>query len=427
MHSNSRFQSSIFGGYWSPANATLSVVLTLLFLLFLFLFVAVTTQPAQAQTYKILHNFTGGADGAVPTAGVTVDAAGNLYGTTSLGGYFGTHYNCGANGGCGTVFKLALNRGAWTESVLHAFTGRPDGAVPNAGVVFGPDGQLYGTTSVGGRGGTVFSLRPAATTCTTTLCNWTETVLTELAYQCSGNLIGYGDVAFDELGAVLGTTFYGGSYDVGTIFRVYPSEDGWTCQDEHSFSFGTDGGNTDAGVILVGGQIYGTATLGGPYPYVYGTVYTGWGPPYVLHAFENGADGAYPFASLTSDASGNVYGTTQGGGTGGGTVFEVTPLGAFSVLYSFVDGGDSLGPLNFDGAGNLYGTLGSGGAQAAGSVFKLTPGPDGWTYTPLHDFSGSDGTRPYGKVTIDPDGNLYGTASRGGAYGYGVVWEITRN
>ena len=95
------------------------------------------------------------------------------------------------------------------------------------------------------------------------------------------------------------------------------------------------------------------------------------------------------------------------------------------MLYSFTDGGASRGALSFDAAGNLYGTLFAAGAQGMGSVFKLAPGTSGWTYTSLHDFSGVDGSHPYGKVTFDAHGNLYGTGAYGGAYGDGVVWEIT--
>ena len=424
MLSHTRSHSLNFGLGWGPANAALTVLLTLLFLIFLFLFLTLTAQPTQSQTYQVLHSFTGGADGATPTAGVTLGTAGSLYGTTSAGGYLGTQYSCQAHGGCGIVFRLTSIRGSWTENVLHAFTG-PDGAIPNAGVVFGPDGELYGTTSVGGLGvGTVFNLKPPATACLTAICNWTESVLTSLAYSCDGAIIGYGDVAFDASGAIYATTIFAGHYDVGTIFSVVPSDGGWTCQDVHSFYWDTEGGNTDAGVIFVGGILYGTATGGGP-SYV-GTVYRLMGGLEVLHAFENGTDGANPFATLASDTAGNVYGTTEGSGSGGGgTVFEVTPSGTFAVLYSFTDGGASRGALSFDRAGNLYGTLFGGGAQGMGSIFKLTPGPGGLTYTSLHDFSGSDGSRPYGKVTIDTRGNLYGTAAYGGADGHGVVWEIT--
>jgi uncharacterized repeat protein (TIGR03803 family) len=423
MHSHIRCRHPLHATDWSTANIVLTLLLTPVLLTFLILFLTITAQPAMGQSYTILHTFTGAGDGATPTAGVTLDATGNLYGTTSQGGYLGNQYSCASHGGCGIVFKLTHSNDVWRETVLHTFTGLTDGATPYAGVVFGPDGQLYGAASVGGLmgEGAVFSLRPPATACQTALCNWTETMIVSLgAGSCYGAIIGYGNVAFDPAGLPYETSIFAGDYDVGTIFNAF----GGYCGFQHSFNWGTEGGNTQAGVTFVGYYMYGVATNGGPYSK--GTVYGYAGGVNVIHAFENGDDGAYPFASLAADAAGNLYGTTSRGGPGdGGTVFEVTPSGSFSVLYSFTGGGNSKGSLSFDTAGNMYGTLCNGGAQSLGSIFKLTPGTTGWSYTSLHDFSGIDGACPYGSVSLDSDGNLYGTASGGGAYGKGVVWEIT--
>jgi len=269
--------------------------------------------------------------------------------------------------------------------------------------------------------GAVFSLRPPATACQTAICGWTETVIASLGINgCDGAIIGYGNVAFDPFGSPYETSIFAGDNGVGTIFNA----SGGYCHFEQSFNWSTSGGNTQAGVTFVGYDSYGVTTYGGPYSN--GTVYVYAGRFYVLHAFENQDDGAQPFANLISDSAGNLYGTTQSGGSGGGgTVFEVTPSGNFSVLYSITGGGNSRGPLVFDPAGNLYGTLCYGGPQGLGSVFKLTPGTSGWTYTSLHDFVGSDGAFPYGSVSFDAQGNLYGTASRGGAYSHGVIWKIT--
>ena len=248
MDNKAQSQSSILGVNWSPANAALTIIFTLLFLISLFLLMFITAQPAQGQTYQVLHNFTGGGDGATPTAGVTPDAAGNLYGTTSSGGNPGS-----GGGGCGTVFKLTANRGAWTEDVLHIFTGPPDGCAPNAGVVFGPDRQLYGTTSAGGMGvGTVFSLRPQATACKTALCIWTETVLTPLMYSCDGAIIGYGDVAFGGDGAVYATTTLPATTMRGLFSAWHRRMAVGRAHDIHSFYSNTEGGYTEAGVIFVG-------------------------------------------------------------------------------------------------------------------------------------------------------------------------------
>ena len=413
MHSKTPFHDAIFGLSWNLSNTPITFLLTLLLLVFLF--VGLTTLPAIGQTYTVLHNFTGLGDGKTPTAGLALDPAGNLYGTTQYGGFLGN----------GTVYRLALHHGMWTETIYAFEASSADGAFPTAGVVFGPDGQLYGATSWGGYGyGAVFSLRPPATACETALCGWEESMLTVVAPPgCDGAGIGYGDVAFDSSGAIYETTIFAGYYDVGTIFRVFPSDSGWTCQDGGSFNWADSGGNTEAGVTLVGDTIYGVATMGGQYGF--GTVYIEQGGIWPLYAFQNGEDGSYPVASLISDAAGNLYGTTQGGGSGGGTVFEVTSSGNFELLYSFTDGGNSRGSLNFDAAGNLYGTLCSGGPQRVGSVFRLTHETSGWTYSSLHDFSGGDGACPFGRVSLDANGNLYGTASQGGSYGYGVVWKIT--
>ena len=152
-----------------------------LMLLMICCLTGVTSQVAQAQTYAVLHSFSGGADGATPMAGLTPDAAGNFYGTAQYGGDPGC-------GGCGTVFKLARKNGAWVFTPLYAFHGGTDGAWPAARVVIGPDGALYGTTT-GGNGsscsnngcGTVFRLTPQATFCPTVSCPWVETVLYRFA------------------------------------------------------------------------------------------------------------------------------------------------------------------------------------------------------------------------------------------------------
>lgn len=156
----------------------------------------------------------------------------------------------------------------------------------------------------------------------------------------------------------------------------------------------------------------------------------------VLYNFQGGDDGGYPYTSVIRDNSGNLYGASNlGGPEGGGTVFMLSPLGgtwSFDLIYGlsltnqcYTYGGPEAS-LTMDANGNLYGTATVDGAYTGGSVFKLTPSDGGWTYTDLHDFTGgSDGLAPISTVTFDASGNLYGTASEGGAYGYGTVWEIT--
>jgi len=151
----------------------------------------------------------------------------------------------------------------------------------------------------------------------------------------------------------------------------------------------------------------------------------------VLHALQCGSEGEWPYGGLIFDQAGNLYGTTAYEGSGnGGTVFELTPsIGnwIFNLLYSLSGGGPGpLTSLTMDGQGNLYGTTKGAGVYEAGNVFKLTFSNGDWTYTDLHDFTGgADGGVPFSQVTLDSRGNLYGTASQGGGNTYGVVWEIT--
>ena len=159
-----------------------------------------------------------------------------------------------------------------------------------------------------------------------------------------------------------------------------------------------------------------------------------------VYSFQRGANGYQPAGGVTVDRLGNLYGTTPIGGSGdGGTVFELSPSGgswAFSVLYSWGGGWGPDDNLAIDAAGTLYGTTLQDGAFGYGSVFKLTPIDGGWSYTDLHDFGGyanPGGSEPYGGVTLDEHGNLYGTTVDGGwgagenclGDGCGVVWEIT--
>jgi len=335
---------------------------------------------------KVLFNFNG-TDGYQPMYGLIFDAAGNLYGTAFGGG----DPSCGDPNGCGTVFQLTpAPGGGWTETVLHSFKGYPtDGSYPYAGVIFDAAGNLYGTTGGGGTYGvgTVFELSPAAGG------GWTETVL----HSFNGS-DGHGPEAgliFDAAGKLYGTTAWGGT--------------------------GTDCLNTGCGTVF---KL--TPVAGG-----------GWTET-VLHSFSN-TDGALPFAGLIFDAAGNLYGTTQQGGSYGfGTVFELTPTAGGgwteTVLFSFNgnwsgrDGGLPEAGLIFDAAGNLYGTTGAGGTYAYGTAFELTPtAGGGWTETVLHSFNnnGTDGESPLAGLIFDAAGNLYGTTGGGGTYGLGMVFELT--
>jgi uncharacterized repeat protein (TIGR03803 family) len=389
-------------------------------------------QSAQAQSYKVLYNFTGGQDGAYPEAGVTLDGGGNLYGTTYQGG----------SSNRGSVFKLAHKGSGWTLSPLYSFTAGRDGSAPIARVVFGPDGSLYGTTQFGGRNcgvgcGTVFNLKPPVSICKAILCPWTETLLYKFSGGSDGANPGYGDLTFGPTGDIFGTTYFGGNNAQGVVYELTFQSGKWTENAIYRFIGTNDGGNPYSSVVFDGaGNLYGTAYAGGADGH--GTVFqltpslSGW-TENTLYAFQSSSDGASPFGGVVFDNAGNLYGGASGGGAGsGGTVYELMPSNGswiFSVIYSFTGSAYLPGPydsLTMDAAGNLYGTTFKDGAHSAGSVFKLTPLNGGWTETDLYDFSGgADGGIPYGSVSIDANGNLYGTASHGGTNGYGVIWEIT--
>ena len=406
----------------ATAVRTMAITLVLTFILL---------PAAHAQTYHVIYNFTGGGDGAYPEAGVTL-RGGNLYGTAYQGG---SHNR-------GNVFKLARNGSGWSFSLLYSFTGGADGSAPIAAVVFGRDGTIYGTTEFGGRNcgvgcGTVFHLRPPVSVCKSALCFWTETPLYQFSGSSDGANPGYGQLTFDQAGNLYGTTIFGGVNARGVVYELTPSGSGWTERAIHTFSGSSDGENPYSSVIFdPAGNLYGTAFQGGAHGY--GAVFqltpsgSGWTEK-TLYAFQNLSDGGQPFGGVVLDNAGNLYAATSSGGSGnGGTVYQLIPSGSnwiFSLLYSFATGGYLPGPyasLTMDAAGDLYGTTKQDGAHAAGSIFKLTPSGGGWTETDLYDFTGgSDGGVPYGSVVIDASGNLYGTASQGGTHGYGVIWEIT--
>jgi uncharacterized repeat protein (TIGR03803 family) len=413
----------------------------------IFYVVALLTVPAQAQTYSILHSFTGGGDGHAPVASLTLNG-GVLYGTTFLGGGV-TGRNCNPRtAGCGVVFQMKRQAGGWILTPLFAFNDF-DGAGPSAPLVFGPGGLLFGSTINGGNNldcfgsfygcGTIFTLHPTATACHSALCQWIENPIYQFPDQSEG-FEPMGDLAFDHAGNLYGATKFGGNCFVdngcGIVFQLTRSGSGWTKTTLHNFTDQPDGALPYSGVIMDrSGNLYGTTAAGGAGDW--GTVYEltpsggGWTET-ILYRFQNLDDGNQPLGGMVMDAAGNLYGTTSGGGSGGGgTVFELSPSGGgwtFSVLASFsgvnLDG--PWGDLAFDSAGNLYGTTHAGGAFGLGSVFKLTPSGGQWTYTDLHDFtcSNDDGV-PQAGVTLDSNGTIYGSATGCTSHENGVVWEIT--
>jgi uncharacterized repeat protein (TIGR03803 family) len=306
----------------------------------------------QAQTFAVLYDFSA-STGAWPFGALVRDSAGNLYGTTTLGGGF-----LG-----GAVFEVNSSG----ETVLHSFSGgQSDGSEPYAAVTRTSTGIIYGTT------------------------------------------------------------FGSGSTGCGIVFRLLNGETVL-----HNFAGGTlDGCNPYGGVIRKNGFLYGTTFQGGTFGF--GTVWklSSKGVETVLHHFSGGAaDGAYPaYGNLITDAAGNLYGTTDGGGpSNSGTVFKIDPSGNLTILYNFTggtDGGDPDGSLLRDASGNLYGTTVDGGTTGNGTVWKLSAAG---TETVIHSFSGADGGAPQAGVVRDGSGNLYGVAFNGGTYGGGVIWKLTKH
>jgi uncharacterized repeat protein (TIGR03803 family) len=393
-------------------NPTISInklVFALVLALGLFL-----TSGLHAQTFNVVHSFAG-SDGGGPLAGLAIDSKGNLYGTTSSGGAHGS----------GIVFRA---NGSGQERVLYSFGSIVnDGASPESSLIFDASGDLYGTTFSGGASGngTVFRLTPKGV----------ETVL----YSFAGGTDGANpeaSLAMDKSGNLYGTTTAGGTAGDGTVFEI--SKAG-----QHSvlynFAGGNDGTVPVAGVTLdAKGNLYGTTSTGGQYGY--GTVFelkrlqSGWAER-ILHNFQMQGDGGTPYAGLIFDPSGNLYGAATDGGDGaggGGTIFELSPSGnswTFKVLYGLAGWGISgaFRDILFDAAsGVLYGTSHCDGAYNDGTVWELTPSSGAWNYTELYTFTGQDdGLYIFSNLVSDKGGNLYGTASEGGANGVGVIFKVT--
>ena len=316
-----------------------------------------------ATSYKILRSFNG-ADGTGPWGGVTLDDKGDLFGASASGGDLN---ECDGYG-CGVVFELRpLPGGKWAEAVLYKFDSNgSDGYTSYGSVTIGSGNRLYGTTHAGGSHhiGTVFELARGAS-------GWTEKVLYSFGTRSKDGYEPTAGVAMDKAGNLYGTAPYGGS----TAFELSPGSGGWKETMLHRFGIQkNDGAGPFAGVILdTSGNLYGTTYGGGAYNG--GTVYeiertaTGWKEK-VLHSFAvNYKDGHTPgWGSLFMDSSGSLYGTTAGGGCCGGVVFKLTPdsNGRWkeTILYQFQGGASGFEPnagVVMDKAGNLYGTTDYGG------------------------------------------------------------------
>ncbi|HTZ96010.1 MAG TPA: choice-of-anchor tandem repeat GloVer-containing protein [Terriglobales bacterium] len=376
----------------------------------------------------VLYAFSGASDGAEPAASLIADTAGNLYGTTYTGG------SGACFGGCGVVFELERGPGgAWRESVIYSFSG-PDGASPVSNLIFDSAGNLYGTTYSGGAQdlGVVFELTPSSR-------GWQQSVLYNFgsATHCRDGTSPAGGVILDVEGNLYGTTQLGGTEDcgfgAGVVFELSPGADGpWSETVLHRFK-GTDGSLPEGNLVFdQAGNLYGAAYYGGTEGS--GTVFmlspqtNGSWKETVLHDFQ-GIDGENPTGSLVFNSSDNLYGTASAGGSEGmGLVFELEASHSGkeeSISFTGVDGAAPWAGVIFDGAGNLYGTARSDGENGHGVVYELTPTSAGLRRRTF-SFSGADGSDPTCTLLVDPKGNVYGTTRLGGDYNQGVVFEVSQ-
>jgi len=320
----------------------------------------------------------------------------------------------------GVVFKLDTTG---KESVLHSFAGGSDGANPHAGLVHDAAGNLFGTTVNGGStgSGTVFKVAKTRK----------ETVL----YEFMGGADGahpYAGLLRDSAGNLYGTTIQGGAFGLGVVFKVDTAGIQTVL---HSFAGApADGASPFAGLIQdAAGNLYGTTQNGGTFNF--GTVFMldTAGNETVLYSFSGGADGGLPYyGHLIRNGAGNLFGTTFAGGSsvclgGCGVVFRVDKTGNETVLYRFTggpfDGQAPFAGMVADSAGDLYGTTSLGGAFGNGTLFKLDKtGKE----TVLHSLSFStDGAYPYSGLIRDAAGNFYGTTETGGSAFAGTVFKLT--
>jgi uncharacterized repeat protein (TIGR03803 family) len=372
--------------------------------------------------YTALYNFTGEADGGYPNAGLTQDAAGNLYGTTEGGGLFAACPNYDEIG-CGVIFKLDT---AGNYTVLYRFE-NSQGTNSYSNLSLDGAGNLYGTTEYNGFGGcgSVFKLDPAG--------NFTTLHTFEITGPGpSDGCHPYSGVTRDQEGNLYGTTKYGGK-SYGVVYKIDTAGNETVL---YRFPAGAAGGAPQAGVIRdPAGNLFGTTTLfGSAGDGVVFKLDTS-GHETIVHTF-SGPDGSQPWAGLILDPAGNLYGATLfGGSSNGGTLFKVDPAGQETVLRSFPNGLFGAYPssgLIGDASREVYGTTYSGGPTGAGAVYELSATRE---YAVLYSFTGGpDGEYPLGGVIRDPSGNFYGTTFEGGTtgrcpaisdtFGCGVVYKL---
>ncbi|HEY1679296.1 MAG TPA: choice-of-anchor tandem repeat GloVer-containing protein [Candidatus Sulfotelmatobacter sp.] len=399
--------------------------------------ISITVCAQAADKYTVIRDFNPSSGGAIPYGALVMDASGDLFGANSAGG----------TNGWGTIFELTPNgHGGWTYTQLYDCGVRQDCAVPMGSLVMDHAGNLFGATIFGN----VFEVSPNGAG------DWTGSVVRAFNGGFDGNEPS--PLALDSTGNLYGTNATGGNNGLGYVFELSHSGGSWSLIHLHDFG-GNDGaestnnaGSIVAGVIVdASGNLYGTTGAGGTSKTCTGgcgVVFklkntSGVWKETVLHSF-SGGDGSNPNAALLMNSSGNLFGTTTGGGAHGlGVVFEASMAAGgswrTSVLHQFtgihLDGAYPNAALIMDSSGNLYGSTFAGGGDlrscqvmndnGCGTVFEVSPSGAQWKTSILHAFSGrKDGGFP-GGVLLAPDGTLYGAAQSGGSLYEGVIFKLS--
>jgi uncharacterized repeat protein (TIGR03803 family) len=397
---------------------------------------------SSASKEKVIYSFQGGADGAAPMSDLSLDKEGNLYGTTSQGGP-----GCNGYDGCGTVFELENTANGWKEKVLYRFAGGQDGFEPVGGVILDNSGNLYGTTASGGSSGagTVFKLAPNSKG------GWTKSILFSFEFgNSSTGMFPTADLVFDARGNLYGTASRGGSGGTscytsgcGAVFELTPQSDGsWTETTIHIFGVPPNGSTPASGVVLDSeGNLYGATVYGGNGPCFQGCgmVYEftpnstgGWTETVIYNFAPGGGLGSHPSSEIFLGKAGHMFGMTYAGGDGFGAIYELHSQQngwQQSVPHIFYgdpgDGAHPTGGLVTDTEGDLF------GATPDGKVFELKHSRSGWEEVILHAFTGPpDGANPAAGLVADSHNHLYGTTQYGGTgtgcnRGCGTVYEVT--
>jgi uncharacterized repeat protein (TIGR03803 family) len=378
---------------------------------------------AQAQTITDIYDpqQNGDGPGTGSLAALVRDSAGNLYGTT---------FNGGIN--AGSVFEVSPDgNGGWTGKIIYTFTGGADGGEPGYGpLLLDSAGNLFGTTTFGGANGlgTVFELSPSGG-------GWTETVL----YSFTGGQYNYDPInglVMDSAGNLYGTTLntIGGTIYGGAVFELSRSGGGWTEQIIYAYPQG----NYSGLAIDYAGNLYGIGSTGNrPTVFELSQGPLGNWIPKVLYTFGITKPGYGPQGTLVLDKALNLYGTIRGHGTSFGSVYKLTPPNrrnskrewSKKTLYLFkggTDGADPFAGVTLDNFGNVYGTTLSGGNHNYGTVYELFNfGNGSYGEAVLASVGDAGGVNPFGGVIRDPAGNIYGTTAFVGRGNLGNVYQVT--